>query len=191
MGTMEELDKLYQQYQEDPRFSHLRRVGRNFVPGVGFLNPKVLIIGEAPGKMENAYKIPFVGRAGKNLSLLLNDVGIKDENVFYTNTVKYYPLQQSDGNFTPVEDEIVASREYLLKEIEIVSPLVVGMCGRAAIHTVFPELNNVFHNHGELLKDKFVPLYHPAVLTYQPYRKALVTEGYIKLAAYATAKSAA
>lgn len=188
---MEELDNLYKKYKEDHRFEHLRRVGRNFVPGLGLLNSKILIIGEAPGKMENAYKVPFVGRAGKNLSQLLDEVGIKDEDVFYTNTVKYYPLQQSDGSYTPVEDEIVASREYLLKEIEIVNPLVVGMCGRAAIHTVFPAINNVFHRHGELLENKFVPLYHPAVISYQPYRKHMVKEGYTKLAAYAAAKSAA
>jgi DNA polymerase len=195
MGKMEDLRALYDAYAIDPGFEHLRKLRRKFVPGAGPLRAGLMLIGEAPGKMENAKGIPFVGRAGINLTNLLEDVKIDSDDVFFTNTVKYWPERKYDenhnANFTPTESEVRISREYLMKEIEIVDPLVVGMCGRTSIHTIFPELDDVFHAHGELLKGKFVPLYHPAVISYQPTRKSAVREGYTKLAAYLAARSAA
>jgi DNA polymerase len=191
MGKMEELKALYDSYLMDTKFAHLRDAKRKFVPGAGPLRANLMLVGEAPGKMENAKGVPFVGRAGINLTNLLEDVSIDVDDVFFTNAVKFYPLRHVDGNFTPTEEEIAASREYLLKEIDIVEPLVVGMCGRTAIHTVYPNLNDVFHNHGKLLDGKFVPLYHPAVVSYQPHRKLAVREGYTKLAAYLVAKAVA
>jgi uracil-DNA glycosylase len=191
MGKMEDLKALYDAYVVDEHFQHLRNLNRKFVPGSGPLRADLMLIGEAPGKMENAKRIPFVGRAGINLTNLLEDVKIDPDDVFFTNAVKYWPIRQSDGSFSPTEEEIEISRDYLLKEIEIVEPLVIGMCGRTAIHTLFPEINDVFHNHGELLQGRFVPLYHPAVVSYQPHRKPAVREGYTKLAAYLAAKAAA
>lgn len=189
MGTIADLKALYDRYYVDPSFSHLRDIEpkRKFVPGAGPLQAHLMLIGEAPGRMENARGLPFVGRAGTILNNLLEDTRIDTEDVFYTNSVKYWPRQQEDDSWTPTEEEINASRPYLLEEINIVNPLIVGMCGRTSIHTLFPELNDVHKKHGQLLeKDgrKFVPLYHPALISYQPTKKSMVREGYTRLAAY-------
>lgn len=191
MGRMDDLKALYDSYLVDEKFQHLRDAGRKFVPGAGRLKASLMLIGEAPGKMENAKGIPFVGRAGNNLSLLLEDTKISEDDVFFTNTVKYQPLQQIDRSWSPTEEEIEYSRDYILKEIEIVDPIVIGLCGRTAIHAIFPELSNVFSHHGQLLENRFVPLYHPAVMSYQPARKSTIREGYIKLKAYLDAKAVA
>jgi DNA polymerase len=196
MGKMEDLKALYDAYVVDERFQHLRDIGRKFVPGAGPLKPSVMLIGEAPGKMENAKGIPFVGRAGVILDNILTDVRIDSDDVFQTNSIKYQPAPVSQGpglppRFPPTEEEIEASREYILEEIEIVEPIVIGLCGRTAIHLVFPNVENVYSHHGELIKGKFVPLYHPAVIGYNPLRKIIVREGYTKLKAYLDAKKAA
>lgn len=188
---MAELKDVYDRYLADPRFNHLREAGRKFVSGAGPLKAKVMLIGEAPGRMENAKSVPFIGPAGVKLENLLEDVKIDSSDVFFTNVVKYWPLQQEDGSFTPTEEEVNASRDYLLEEINVVQPLVIGMCGRTAIHTIYPQFTDVFHNHGNLIDGKFVPLYHPAVLLYQKHRRNAVREGYTKLAAYLAAKVAA
>jgi uracil-DNA glycosylase len=194
---MDDLKLLYDAYYVDERFSHLRRIDppRKFVPGSGPLKASLMLVGEAPGRMENAKGMPFVGRAGINLTNLLDDVKINSDDVFFTNAVKFWPEKKFDennvANYTPTEEEVEASRDYLIKEIEIVEPLVVGMCGRTAINAIFPEINDVFHNHGALLKGRFVPLYHPARISYQPTSKRAVKEGYTKLAAYLAAKVAA
>lgn len=188
MSNQEALQTLNKRYMADDRFQHLHEANKNFVPGMGPLEPKLMMIGEAPGRVENAKKIPFVGPAGVNLTNLFEDVGIDQSEAYLTNVVKYWPPLR-DGSHTPTEEEIEASREYLMDEIDIINPIIVGLCGRTPIHAIFPELNNVWKYHGDLLEGKFVPLYHPAVLSYQPHKKHLVREGYTKLKAYLDAKA--
>lgn len=191
MSNLQDLENIYYTYEEDPAFNHLRENHRNFVPGIGPLQAPLMLIGEAPGKMENVKLQPFVGKAGRNLVDILTEVGISTEEVFRTNTVKYWPLPQQDGSYTPTEQEIVDSKEYLLKEIEIVDPVVVGLCGKVAINSIFPDIKAVAEKQGELLQGKFVPLYHPALVSYQPWMKDRIREGYLKLKAYLDAKAAA
>lgn len=189
MGQMEDLKALYDTYLKDERFDHLRKPNINFVPGCGPLQPTLMIVGEAPGRMENAKRIPFVGRSGINLNNLLEDICIDPYKVFQTNVVKYWPQEgNTTKTRTPTDDEVSASREYLLDEIDIIDPEFVGLCGRSAIQALFPHFTNVFDHHGKLLDGKFVPLYHPAVIGYNPQKKSSVKEGYTKLKAYMDAR---
>lgn len=192
MGQMDDLEALYKAYLKDNRFDHLRKQNINFVPGCGPLQPVLMIIGEAPGRMENARRVPFVGRSGINLNNLMEDVGIDPYNVFQTNVVKYWPQEEHGTKTrTPTEEEVDVSREYLLKEIDIVEPTIIGLCGRSAIQALFPQFTNVFEHHGKLLDGKFVPLYHPAVISYNPQKKHSVREGFTKLKAYMDARRVA
>ena len=190
MNRKEELNDLYLSYCKDPIFSHLRESGSSFVPGSGPLDCRVMIIGEAPGEIEDGRQIPFVGQSGANLAILLQGVGIEISNVFYTNTVKYWTSYLDTKGIkrtrTPSEEEIKLSIPYLRKEIEIVEPTVIGLAGHAAITGLFPEIKNVFSRHGELLDDLFVPLYHPATLTHLDKSDLIpqIKSGYKKLKKY-------
>jgi len=173
------LKELYDQYTVDPVFDHLRAEDINFVPGAGVLKPKVMLIGEAPGKIENAKTIPFVGPAGKELKIILEEVHIDSDNdVFFTNVVKYWPRTKERRTRPPVEKEVQASRKYLLEEIELVNPIFIGLCGRISIQAIFPNVESVRSQHGKLLHGRFVPLYHPAVVLYKPEKKEEVLIGY-------------
>lgn len=182
----QDLDLLYEKYQNDPKFDYLRADHPTtfFVPGDGPLNPDIMLVGEAPGRLENAKRLPFVGRAGTNLINILTDLEIDPFHVFMTNVVKYWPQTTNSVTRTPDKDELLSHKEYLLKEIEIVNPKIVGLCGYSAITTVFPNIPNVYHSHGELLDNKFVPLYHPAYTTRPGSNKSLVVSGYSKLKEY-------
>ena len=61
------------------------------VPGEGNPQARVMVIGEAPGKTEDAQGRPFVGRAGHFLDMLLQYAGLQREEVFITNSVKCRP----------------------------------------------------------------------------------------------------
>src|SRR5258706_7857604 len=63
----------------------------NYVAGVGPLNPKLMVIGEAPGKHEDELGIPFVGPSGKMLDDFLRTAGISRSEVYITNVVKVRP----------------------------------------------------------------------------------------------------
>jgi len=187
VGQLEELTALYKDYQEDPKFDNLRHESIKFVPGSGPINPTLMLVGEAPGRLENAKGECFVGRAGDILNGLLQGIGINRSEVFVTNVIKYWPIDFTTGTFNSTrqlsEEEIEAARDYLTHEIDIIQPKIVGLCGGFATRSIFPDLKTVYHYNGKLLDDMFVPLYHPAVLSYtQSMRKwPAVRKGYNRL----------
>lgn len=192
MAYPSELASIYDEISKDPRFDHMRGSGVHLVGGHGPLNAKLMLIGEAPGKMENARRIPFIGSAGANLIKILGHEEIDINEVFLTNVVKYWPWgneKRANGELykktrTPTEDEIAASREYIGREIEAVNPDIIGLCGRTAVGCFFEQYNKIALYNGTLIEGRFVVLFHPAVLTYSPHRSNEVQRGYHKLAGY-------
>lgn len=119
------LEDVYEAYRLDRAFDALRQhPGVRLVPGVGARRPKVMLVGEAPGAVENTRGEPFCGPSGRVLRQLMGEAGLslKDTDVpddrlypansFITNVVKYRP----PGNRTPTLHEIEASRPYLRRE---------------------------------------------------------------------------
>jgi uracil-DNA glycosylase family 4 len=176
---------LYQDIQQDPKLDHLRAAWVEFVPGLGPIDADLMIIGEAPGRLENARKTPFVGPAGLNLLNLLEDVDINSQRVFLTNAVKYWPyMLNPDGSMrtrTPESKDIELFREYLFDEIDIVKPRLVALAGNVASQAIFPKMSSYMHQHGKLIDGKFVIVYHPAVISYQAHMKSKVKYGYSRL----------
>lgn len=133
----EALADVYEAYRADRWFDHLRTEGIVLVPGDGSSRPKVFIVGEAPGAMENTLRRPFVGASGRVLRSFITDVAVlKPEDYFITNTVKYRP----PGNRTPDWSEIEASLPYLRREYRAVgSPPVIVAVGGVAWKALAPE----------------------------------------------------
>lgn len=183
------LEQVYAQYKEDPAFDGLRSTGNKFVPGYGPTHPRIMLVGEAPGSLENALQKPFMGRAGKLLDDLLEAIGVDPETVFITNAVKYWPVDDLGKTRQPNDIELAASKKYLLQEIDIVKPIVVGLCGFSAIRAVFPGIQDVNSVHGTLIAGKYVPLYHPAAMGYRPLMSGKIKKGYKMLNEYLTQKA--
>ena len=67
------------------------------VPGEGDPDAKIMFIGEAPGQVEDATGRPFVGQSGQLMrKTLFETTGIKPEEVFITNIVKFRPPDNRD-----------------------------------------------------------------------------------------------
>jgi uracil-DNA glycosylase family 4 len=97
------------------------------VPGVGSMNPKVLILGEAPGREEDLGGRPFIGRAGQLLQDILCDLEVTIDQIYVTNVVKHRP----PGNRNPTAEEITACAEHaLVAEIDMVNPEMIICVGR-------------------------------------------------------------
>ena len=104
----------------------LGKTRKNIVFSDGSANAKILLIGEAPGADEDATGLPFVGRAGKYLTSLIEQVGLSREKDFYIcNTVKCRPPE----NRVPTDEEKNLCENYLLEQIKIVQPKVIVLCG--------------------------------------------------------------
>jgi len=147
------------------------------VIGQGDHSAKIMFIGEAPGANEDKTGVPFCGRAGEILNLLLASVGIKREEVYIANILKDRP----PANREPATDEIIACTPYLLRQISIIEPKIIPTLGNYATHFILDKFGVADSQLGisRLRGKKFlvqeattkksytiIPLYHPAVAVY-------------------------
>ena len=96
--------------------------------GSGNADADLMFVGEAPGFHEDRQGQPFVGRAGKLLDELLEEVGLARSQCFIANVLKCRP----PGNRDPQPDEIDACKDHLSRQIELIQPRVVCTLGNFA-----------------------------------------------------------
>lgn len=161
MPALETLDRVYEDYDADPAFEHLRKHATQIVKGIGPTKPLVIFIGEAPGRDEDKSGEPFVGRAGKFFNELLSSIGLARDDVYITNIVKYRPKDNRD----PTYGEILASKQYLDRELALLDCNVIVPLGRHALSVFLPQ-NQLREVHGRSIEQKnefIIPQYHPAI----------------------------
>ena len=131
---------------------------------------RFMLIGEAPGAMEDAFGKPFVGRAGKLLDMLLNDVEINpDRDVFICNVVKCRPPK----NRRPTKDELLLSFPWLDQQIQLVDPWVIALAGSTAVDAVLglkDKISALRGNWQSWQGRMVMPLFHPSYLLRNPSR---------------------
>jgi len=140
--------------------------------GVGSLQAKLMLIGEAPGFHEDKQGEPFVGRAGQLLNAMLHSIGLNRELVYIANILKCRPPQNRD----PGPEEVAKCLPFLQQQIELLAPKLLIALGRVAAHHLLnttsslESLRGRTHHYGE----KAIPLlvtYHPAYLLRSPLDK--------------------
>ncbi len=104
----------------------------NAVPGKGNFQSDVIFVGEAPGKNEDQKGEPFIGVAGKKLSVALEEAGISRDDVYITNVVKCRP----PNNRVPTTNERDTCKEYLKQEIDIIKPKLICILGNTAFNSI-------------------------------------------------------
>jgi DNA polymerase len=135
----------------------------------GSAEAEILFIGEAPGKKEDEQGVPFVGAAGKFLAEMLASIGLKREDIYITNVVKYRPPDNRD----PSPQEIADCREWLVGQISIIQPKIIVTLGRHALGHFIPG-EKISEVHGQIFRKVFpdvgavniFALYHPAAALY-------------------------
>ena len=146
----------------------------NIVFGDGNPKARVVFIGEGPGRDEDMQGKPFVGRAGKLLTRIIEAMNLTRKDVYICNVVKCRP----PNNRTPEVDEVAACKPFLLKQIRSINPEVIVCLGSVATSLLLKitnprmsELRGQFHEYGN---SKLMITYHPAALLRNPsYRKPL------------------
>ena len=148
---------------------------RALVYGEGAFSAKLMMIGEAPGEQETLKGRPFVGKAGKNLDEFLALSGLKREEIYITNTVKFRPVKTSAAgrfvNRPPTREEIALFLPWLKREITLVKPLIIATLGNVPLKALMGGGMTIGDVHGRFLDAegyRVYPLYHPASLIYNP-----------------------
>jgi uracil-DNA glycosylase len=146
--------------------------GRNkIVFGDGNPKARLVFVGEAPGADEDKQGIPFVGRAGKLLTQMIEAMGLQRQDVYICNVVKCRP----PDNRKPEDDEVSTCSPYLLRQLDVIEPKVLVCLGAVAAQTLLETNRGISQFRGEWMDwrgHKLMATYHPAYLLRNPAAKA-------------------
>jgi uracil-DNA glycosylase family 4 len=149
----------------------LHQARKNIVFGVGNPSAELMFVGEGPGADEDLKGEPFVGRAGKLLTQMIEAMGLKRQDVYIANVVKCRPPE----NRLPEKDEIATCSPYLLRQIGVIQPKVVVCLGACSAQTLLQTTQGISKFRGEFFDfhgSKLMATYHPAYLLRNPPAKA-------------------
>lgn len=141
----------------------------NFVSGVGPFEPKLMIVGEAPGKQENDQGEPFVGPSGHLIDEMLQSAGTSRSEVWLTNVVKYQPPFNDFSKLHLVGVDLAESiRSLWADEIKRLKPNCILAVGNQALEAL-TGFSGILNYRGSILTatdgiTKVVPTVHPAAL---------------------------
>ena len=191
----QELDSINQLYQ-----GKLQKYFNGEVPlvfGDGNVDSRIVLVGEAPGKTEVEQGKPFVGQAGKNLEEFISILGIRREDLYITNIVKFRPVKFNpetgrESNRTPVKEEVKICTDLIETELSIIAPKLVVSLGNIALRCILKnDKASIGILHGNPLDVSFseahftlFPLYHPASIIYRRELKSTYIEDLHKLKEY-------
>jgi len=180
LSEISDLDELKNNLDDCGRCS-LSGSRTNLVFGNGDPNASLMFVGEAPGFHEDQKGEPFVGAAGKLLDQLLKQIlGLNRSNVYIANVLKCRPPENRD----PKPEEISACKPFMLRQIEIVDPLIVVTLGNFSTRLLLDRTVFISKIHGEpiIINNRRVfPVYHPAAALYATKTKELLIEDFKKL----------
>lgn len=166
------MDKLYSEMRSA---ASEKFPDRRFIPGEGCADPRIVLVGEAPGGEEEKQGRPFVGKAGQNLNEFLGILGLVREDIYITNVVKIRPSKTNPktgrlSNRPPNRDEVDFFTPYLHRELALLSPEYVVTLGNFALRAVLGDKKAVIGElHGKAIAAegfRLFPLYHPASVIY-------------------------
>ena len=186
-ANQQQLDAIAQLIVADAVTPELAEQATQLVFGEGNPEASVVLIGEAPGKQEDLDGKPFVGASGKFLNEMLEMIGMKREDIYITNIVKYRPPDNRDP--TPAEKK--AFLPYLQSQLEVIQPKVVVTLGRHSMNCFLPDLQ-ISKVHGQPKRIKLslkadiadtlsiviLPLYHPAAALYNPLQRQTLIDDF-------------
>ncbi len=150
--------------------------------GVGNPKAELMFVGEGPGRDEDMQGEPFVGRAGKLLTQMIEAMGLKREDVYIANVVKCRPPE----NRLPEKDEITTCSPFLVRQIEVIKPKVICSLGSCSAQTLLQTTQGISKFRGEWQEFRGIKLmatYHPAYLLRNPSAKGEVWKDLQKIMA--------
>lgn len=175
-----------------------------FVPSEGGTNPRILLLGEAPGDKEVKIGRPFMGPSGKELDRWLESLGLTREDIYITGVVNSRPFsigktgRKSDRR--PNQTEVKKSAPMFDWELAHFPNVLLVPMGNASLQRLLGNKAKIGDLHGQLMerpiqkynqttnsfewseeKHRIFPLYHPSYSKRFKNMKAVVDEDSQKL----------
>jgi uracil-DNA glycosylase family 4 len=184
VARREELKEVWTQARGCPRCPELVATRKTVVFGAGNADAELMFVGEAPGASEDEQGVPFVGRAGKLLEQLLQEIGMARSEVFIANVLKCRP----PGNRDPLPVEIDNCQDYLHRQVDLIQPNVICTLGNFSTKLLRGDPTGITRLHGQpevlTLGSRAVrlyPIFHPAAALYTPRMLETLREDFKRL----------
>ena len=111
---------------------NLKDNSKKIVLGDGNINSPIMIVGGAPGVVEDRTGLTFLGEVGDLLKKMLNAISIKKENIYSTYAVNFRPPEDRK----PTPKEIKRYSQFLQKQISIIKPKLIILMGSTAMESL-------------------------------------------------------
>ena len=162
----------------------LRATATQLVFADGNPEARVMFVGEAPGRDEDIEGLPFVGRSGKLLDLMMAAIGLTRANAYIANIVPWRP----PGNRTPTPQESAICLPFTLRQIELADPDVLVCLGGPSAQTLLGTREGILRTRGRWFafqtgrrEIRATATLHPAYLLRQPLQKRLAWRDFLAI----------
>jgi uracil-DNA glycosylase len=167
------LDRIREDITPNCTRCKLHKARTQIVFGVGDPQAQLVFVGEGPGRDEDEQGEPFVGRAGKLLTQMIEAMSLRRQDVYICNVVKCRPPE----NRLPEKDEIATCSPFLIRQLSVIQPKVICCLGACSAQTLLNTNQGISRFRGEWFDyrgAKLIATYHPAYLLRNPAAKAEV-----------------
>ena len=161
----------------------LHTTRNKIVFGAGNPRAELVFVGEGPGHDEDVQGLPFVGRAGKLLTQMIEAMGLQRDQVYICNVVKCRPPE----NRRPEDDEVAICSPFLYRQLDVIQPKAIVCLGLTAAQALLKTKEPISRFRGQWLDyrgTKLLATYHPAYLLRNPPAKAEVWKDLQKVMAH-------
>src|SRR5580692_9648739 len=162
----------------------LRATATRLVFADGNPQARVMFVGEAPGRDEDIEGLPFVGRSGKLLDLMMAAIGLTRANSYIANIVPWRP----PGNRTPTPQESAICLPFTLRQIELADPDILICLGNPSTQTLLNSKDGILKTRGRWFsfhtgtrEIRAMATLHPAYLLRQPLQKRLAWRDFLAI----------
>ncbi len=162
----------------------LKRHAKQLVFADGNPQARLMFVGEAPGRDEDLEGLPFVGRSGKLLDLMIKAIGLDRTGVYIANIIPWRP----PGNRTPTPQESQICLPFIQRQIELVDPDVLVCLGNPSSQTLFGLTEGITKTRGRWLtyrtgarEIRAMATLHPAYLLRSPLYKRLAWRDFLAI----------
>tara|TARA_B100000700_G_C15047668_1_gene858710 strand:+ start:1976 stop:2695 length:720 start_codon:yes stop_codon:yes gene_type:complete len=143
---------------------NLKNNSKNLILGDGNINSSIMLIGEAPNKIEDSSGFLFQGESGDLLNKMLLAINIKRKDIYSTYSVNYRPPEDRKPN----SQEIKRYSVFLKQHISIINPKIIILFGSTAMEAITGSNNKISNERGKwkeiILKNKTFPF----IITFSP-----------------------
>ena len=142
----------------------LKSNSKNIVLGEGNIDSPIMLIGEAPGQIEDKVGNPFKGESGELLDKMLIAINIKRQNIYTSYAINFRPPEDRK----PTSQEIKRYSNFLKEHISIIDPKIIILMGSTAMEAVTGINEKISSERGKWKEIILNNNTYPLMITFNP-----------------------